>query len=506
MAFAFILLTACGKSIDKNSFEGRVASVISDFQGVNMALSMDLKSIIQKSGIRDGAIPKQQLATIKPYLDALSKSINMEKQVFMLPLLNYNGQTEPGGVVLFDVKDVKRMKKEFKEMGINLSKKGELEYGTRETMVAGIFKNQTGFIVMTNDTKDSEKMLTSFSKSLDAGKTVDGVVDFVNMKADMTFYVTGDKPQNIADSGMPEIDKLSKKMAEISKGTYWMGEMNFNNQEAVMTFDVTYGDNMEQYMPLVNDEISAEAKAVVADPNTIGAYAMSMKFDKFIDMIVSNLDEKTKEEVNKSLSMVGGLEQFKRMLTGEMAVAVTKADSTVQANAFIGIGDKKQVKTLIDGFGFFLGLEKSGDGYKMQENYLQFTDKGLLFAMSKEHLKKMKAGKIAKTRSLGDFKFGEAPFSMFMDIRMMSKMIGMEDFTESFKDFDYMTYEMTANSGKMVIKSTKANQNILRTLVEGFEEMQLRELKRQEEEQRAFEEMWGDEASIDEPTVEDYNF
>jgi len=513
--FSFValgfLVASCGKSIDKNSFEGRVASLVSDFEGINMAISMDLKSVVEKSGIKDGAIPEQYMASIEPFLDAMYSSINMEKQIFVAPIVDYTNVDRSGAVVLFDVKDVERLKKEYKEMGFTLSKKGDAEYAVRGREATGIFKNQTGFIIMSDSgSKLDDTYITQITKSLGAGKTVEGVVDFVNLKSDVTMFFTGDKAQKMEQSGVAEIDNMVKNMSEISKGTYWIGQMAFNKQEAVMTMDVTYGKNMKKYMPLMNDAMSDEGKAVLVDENTIFAYAMSAKFEQMIDMILDNMDDKTKDEMNKGLSMVGGTDKFKKMLTGEFAISMSVDGEKPNVAAFLGVGDKKQFQSLLDGFGFFLGLQKSGDGYQMDENFLQFTDKGLLFAMNKANVDKMKSKKSAKNRKLGDYKFGAAPMSMFVDFKKMTNIKETEDYAEAFKDFDYMTMEFTNEGGKAVMMSNKSNQNILRTLVEAVIEMQRLDQIRQEKQDQEWAEMYGefDEAEWAEEdwAEEDWNY
>lgn len=488
-----LLASSCGKSIDKNSFEGRVASLIADFDGVNMALSMDLKSVVEKSGIKDGAIPEQYIATLEPFLDAMYSSINTEKQIFVAPIVDYTNVDRSGALILFDVKDAERLKKEFKEMGMTLSKKGDVEYDIRGSEAAGIFKGQTGFIIMSDGgSKLDEAYITKLTKSLGAGKTLEGVVDFVNLKADITMFFTGDKAQNLEKSGVKELDGMVENMSELSKGTYWIGQMSFNNQEAVMTMDFIYGKKMKKYMPLMNNELSADGKSVIINENTVLAYAMSGKFEQMINMLLDNMDEKTKEDVNKSLSMVGGTEKFKKMLTGEFAMSMAMNGEKPDLNVYLGIGDKKQIQSLMDGFGFFLGLKKSGDGYQMDENFLQFSDQGLLFAMDKANIDKMKSKKVAKTRALGDFKFGAAAISMFVDFKKLTGMEGMEDLSQAFANFDFMTLEISNTGGKAAIRSTKTNQNILRTLVEAAIEMQRLDQIKQEQRANEYDEMWGD--------------
>jgi hypothetical protein len=123
--------------------------VISDFDGVVLAVSGDLKSIIEKSGIQNGALPAQYEATIKPYVEALTTSINLDKPVFMMPTGSLSDNGGSGEfLVMFDVKDAERLKKEFKEMGFNLSKGKDVEFAVRGREAVGIYKGETGFAII----------------------------------------------------------------------------------------------------------------------------------------------------------------------------------------------------------------------------------------------------------------------------------------------------------------------------------------------------------------------
>ncbi len=504
LAMLVLLLAACGKSIDKNSFEGRVASAISAHEGVNMAVSVDLKSIIEKSGMKDGAIPDQYLATVKPYMEALEASVNLDKQVFMLPLLDATNPSNNGSIILFDIKDLNRLKKEFKEMGLNLQKKGNMEFDAKDKEAAGIFKEQTGFIILAdNGNKLDASFMEALAKSLDAGETVEGVVDYVNLKADMTVFSTGEKAQKLQKSGLKEMDELVAKMSELGKGSYAIGQMNFNNQEAVMTFDMEYGKAMRKYLPLMRDNISNEGKSVILSNETFIAFAMNMDFEKIMNFILDNLDDKTKDELNKNLGMMGGTEKFKKLISGEMAMSVSKGAEEPTVNVFLGSGDKKQLQSLLDSFGFFLGLKKSGNGYQMDNGYMMVTDKGAFIAQTKEQAEKMIASKTATIRTMGDFKFGAASASAFVDFKILSSIPGMDEFSSVWKDMDFATMESNNKGFKLVLKSTKANQNILRTIVEAVVEgIRVNEIE-EEKRRKEYEAMWGDESEWED---EDLNY
>jgi hypothetical protein len=479
--FCTAVLLSCGKSIDKNTIEGRVASFISLQEGVYMAVSLDMKNIIEKSGIKDGAIPSQYLSTITPYLDALYASINLDKQVFMMPKINTTNVDRSDFVLMFEVGDLTRLKKEIKEFGVNLNKKGDLEYGIKGGLAFGIFKGETGFFVFKDNGSIDDKTIQAYGKHMGKGETIDGVVDFVSQKSDLVAFYTGEKMSN-ADFGdlAPELKQMGTNMSELYKGTYWTARVDFNDQEASMEIDINIGKNLKKYAPFLRPALSEESKSIVVAENTLMAFAVNANMEKFISMILDQLDDKTKDELNKQLSMLGGTDKFKQLLTGEFAIAVI-ADEQPIFTAFVGIGDQKQVKSLLDGFGFFLGLKKQGDIYDMDGAQLMFNDKGLLYAANADLMSKMKPKKSFKLRDMGGFKFGSAPMSMFVDFKAMLNLQDVDDFKEVLNSFDYMFVEMSEKGGKGTIRSTKSNQNILRTLVEAFIEMQRLDELRQAE-------------------------
>jgi hypothetical protein len=267
--YFFLLLTAallfsCGKSVDKNTLEGRAASFISLQEGVFMAVSMDIKNIIEKSGIKDGAIPEQYLNTISPYLDALYKSINLDKQVFMMPIVNTKNPDKSDFVFMFEVGDLKRLKKEIKEFGVNLKKKGDLEYGAKSEGAFGIFKGETAFFVFSEVNTIDDKRLLEYGSNLSKGETVDGVVDFVTTKSDMVAFYTGDKMSNFDFAQMaPELGDMGKKLNKLYEGTFWMAKVDFKDQDAVMEVNLTMGKNLKKYGPFMNASLSDDAQSVL---------------------------------------------------------------------------------------------------------------------------------------------------------------------------------------------------------------------------------------------------
>jgi hypothetical protein len=494
--FAFILtaaiLISCGKSIDKNTLEGRVASFVSLQEGVYMAVSMDLKNIIEKSGIKDGAIPEQYLSTITPYLDALYKSINLEKQVYMMPNVNTSNLEKSDFVLMFEVGDLNTLKKEIKEFGVNLKKKGDLEYGLKGQFAFGVYKGETAFFVFKDNGTIEEKDLIAYGQNMSEGKTIDGVVDFVTQKSDIVAYYTGDKMSNVNFGDFaPELKEMSAKMTKLYEGTYWIAHVDFQDQEAIMEMSINMGKNLKKYAPFLASSLTEDSKSIVVSENTIMAFAMHANMDKIIAMILDQMDDKTKDEVNKQLALLGGTEKFKQLLSGEFAFAMVAKEEPI-FTAFVGVGDQKQVKSLLDGFGFFLGLKKKGDIYEMDDAQLMFNEKGLLYAANAELMGQIKAKKSAKIRDMAGFKFGASPISMFVDFKAMSKLKDIEEFNLVYNVFDFMYFEMNEKGGKGRIKSVKSNQNILRTLVEAALELQRLDELRQAELEAQYEE-WSDE-------------
>jgi hypothetical protein len=498
LAAAFLIISSallsCGKSIEKNSFEGRAASFISDYRGVNLAISLNLKNILDKSGIYDGAIPYQYLESIQPYIDALQASVNLNKQLFFIPLIDLSDEDKNGGLILFEVQDLDRLRKEFKEMGFHLKKNNNIEYGIKGNECAGIFLDQTGFVLsMADESLMNQTLVNNIAQSLDAGKTVDGVIDFVNMNSDIAMFYTGDKTPLLGKTGVAELDALSAKISDITIGTFCIGEMIFRDQEAVLNLNLTYGKILRQYLPLLSESISSDAMSVLVNESAFGAFAINTKFEKIMDLVLSNLDVQERERLDKKMSIFGGVEKVRETFTGELSFCMKPGADMPKINAFVGLNDKKQLKSLLDGFGFFLGLKKNGDGYELEDYYLQFSQKGLLLAMSQQNLKEMLSNRMFKTKNLGNFQFGKAPVSLFLDMKQLAQISAIQEYADVIQNFDYLTFEMYNNQGKMIVKSTKNDQNILRTLVMGFIKMQQLYQIRQGEMQQDQEAAWDDE-------------
>jgi hypothetical protein len=257
----------------------------------------------------------------------------------------------------------------------------------------------------------------------------------------------------------------------------------------------------------MNASLSDDAQSVLVSDKTMFAYAMNVNMEKIIAMIIDQLDDKTKDEINKQLSMLGGTEKFKQLLTGEFAMAML-ADENPIITSFVGIGDKKQVQSLMDGFGFFLGLEKNGDTYDMDGAQLMFNENGLVYAANPELMSKMKSKKTVKLRNMNGFKFGDSPMSMFVDFKNLLQMKDLDDYAPVIKSFDFMYFQMDEDGGNGLIRSTKSNQNILRTLIESGIEMQRIDEIRQAQMDAEFEEMYGswDEEEWDDSDLDNFDF
>jgi hypothetical protein len=179
--------------------------------------------------------------------------------------------------------------------------------------------------------------------------------------------------------------------------------MNFNDQEAVITYAGTFGKNLKKYMPLFNKNASKEAQAVLISEETVLAFSVSYQIDKLFDIVLNNLSEKERNELEKSAAMLGGIDKLKNMFTGEFAFSLVPSTDEIggmEYNAFIGLNDKKQLQTLIDGLGgLFLGIKKENDEYYMDEYAAAFADKGFVFSSNRKNLKVLKNGKgnVSKT-------------------------------------------------------------------------------------------------------------
>lgn len=472
------VLSSCGGSLDKGSIEGRVAGIADNDTNVFVIFSIDLNNIIKKSGIFDGALPDQYVATIMPFKDALYESVNTDKSMFGLVLGPLKRDEEPDKVMLmFEIKDVARLKKEFKELDISFNGDNKFAFASRDEMSIGIIEDKIGLLIVDLGEGINEEEFKKYVKMSDKKVKNEKLVEAVLTEGDMTAVLLMERIAGATNMEDGAPGTYGKNFKNTTKDSYMIAKMNFNEGQADIEMNYHFGENMQEYLPMFSKSVSQEAINSIGSGSPIFAIAMNFDFKKLIDNIYSNLDPKDQTEVNQSLAMAGGKDKIKEMFTGEFAFAIfepVNESRDPNMNGFVGLNDASYLKTLIAGFGPMAGMTTEADGsYKFGDDVqIKLDDSKMIYSTNVESFKKLVDGSKGKLEVPSGFTFGSKAISMFLDFSKLDPKDFPADTRMFIEAFSYMFVEGDDSGIKAVLKAKSDKKNILRQLVElGIESM-----------------------------------
>lgn len=465
-----IVLVACGSKVEKGSLEGRVVALTENKEQVFLISSIDLDAIISKSGAFEGALPEQYASTAKPYKEALYNSVNLEKSVFILLEGPVERDSPKRFTLLFEVKDPAAMKKEFKEVGLNLEGSDKLSTALNREAGLALVDNKIGMLVTNTDRNEmTAELLKEYVKVSEKKSENNELAEAIITKADVTGVALLDRlygAMNISDVSEGTV----QKMKDMSKDSYIVGTINFSKGQVDMEIKNYWGENMKKYLPVYTSPVSSEAISSLGKGAPIFALAMNMDFKKMIDNIYINLEESEKNDVDQAFMMAGGKEKVSNMFTGEMAFAAYKGvtDSDPIFNGFIGLNDAEYLKNLVNGFGPMAGMTTGDDGVYTfgSDAKMKLDNKSMIFSTSVEEFDQLLSAGGNKIEAPQGVDFGKHPISMFVDFTKLDPKDFPSDTKMFINELSYFSVAGDDNGVKAVLKSKNAEKNILQQLIE----------------------------------------
>jgi len=466
------VLSSCGGSLDKGSIEARVAGIADNDTNIFVIFSIDLDNIIKKSGIFDGALPEQYVSIIMPFKDALYESVNTEKSMFGMVAGPLNRNEDPDKVMLmFEIKDIAKLKKEFKELDISFKGDNNFSFASRDEMSIGLIEDKIGLIIIDFEggikEEDFKKYVKMSSKKVKNEKLIEAVLT----QGDMTAVLLMERI-----AGATNIDKeagvYGKNFKNTTKDSYMIAKMNFNEGQADIEVNYHFGKNMQEYLPMFTKSVSQEALNSLGSGSPIFAISLNFDFKKLIDNIYTNLEPNEQAEVNQTLAMAGGKDKIKEMFTGEFAFALyepKEGSKDPNMNGYVGLNDASYLKTLITGFGPMAGMTTEADGsFKFSDDVqIKMDDKKMIYSTNVgTSFKSLIDGTKGSITVPSGFKFGDKAISMFVDFSKLDPKDFPSDSRMFIDAFSYLFVEGDDNGIKAVLKAKTGKTNILRQLVE----------------------------------------
>lgn len=468
-----VSLTACKSGVEKGSLIGRTASIIENNQQILAFAKADVKEIINKSGVFEGAIPQQYADIIGVYKESVFKALDMDQPMHVLLEGPMSKEGQPHALmILFQVKDLKKLKSELKQLGVGETERNGLYYLSQDDMSVGVKENFGILYINPNQKGNFEKMqkiIASSEHSVDN----ESLAEVLNSDHDISLGFDVQRLAKMAAKNDANLSKtISAGMLNDMKGSYGMLCTDFETGKAVIKAKFFYSDAMSKYKPLQENGVSNTALHSVGQDEAVMALAINLEYEKLFNLIYNALSKEQKTEVDNNLAMVGGKDQLSKMFSGELVAAVGKIDSssfTSRIWAYAGLNDASYLKSLVAGFAPLAGLDKASEGiYANDDMNIALSDKGFVFSTDKESFKNAAAGKSNGIQTSFGFDFGASPISAFIDFTKLDTADFDADAKLVITAMEYVTLEGDNSEMTLTLVSKNKNDNILKALISLF--------------------------------------
>ena len=466
-----VVLASCGGSIDEKSLEGRVASFADNDTNVFAIVITDLDKIIQKSGAFDGALPEQYASVAAPFKDALYASINLEKPLYFLLKGPLRSDNLDELVLFFEVKDIERLKKEFKQMDLNFSTDKTHSLAVKNELGIVISEGNIGMMVFnTNGNNVTAEKLRDLDK-LSSKKVVnEKLINSLATKADIVLVSMLERVSK-ATKGFELSDETQVNLAASTVDSYVVSTMNFNDGQAEVELNFMFGEAMKKYLPLFQQNVSSNVFNSLGSGSPIMAMTMNLEFKKLFLSIYDNLDADDKSEIDQSLALVGGKDKMSNMFTGEVGVALFPSkDNTSNpiVNAYLGLNDGTYLKSLVTGFGPLVGMTTEANGSFRFNNdaIVKLDNQKMILSTDVVGFNELLQSKSSAIVMPSSFNLGNQPISLFVDFSKLD----LKDFPPNSHTFitgmSFLQLEGSDKGVKVIVKAKDANKNMLRQMLE----------------------------------------
>lgn len=472
--FAFLMLaslfiTSCGKdSVEKGTLKGRTASIIEYNKNIIVFAKADVDEIINKSGIFDGSIPEQYAAFIKVYKESIFNALDMDQPIHILlegPVKNNMPQSV---YLLFEVKDFAKLKKELTDLGGESKEKDGISFFSQDYMAVGV-KEKFGVLRIAPNKATSFDEMKAIIASSEHDVKNEKLAEILNSEDDISVGMELGRFADFASSMDKNTKESLKEYKKDMVGSYIKLGVNLETGKATMKMDFLFEKAMDKYKPFNESAVSSEALHSLGGGSPIFALATNLNYEKLFDLFYNSLPQDQRAEIDNTLAMVGGKEKVSKMFTGEVAFAVGEVDPntfTSKISAYAGLNDASYLKSLVSGFAGFAGLSPQKDDlYSSEAMDLKLTDKKVVFTTNKSSFADAVVGKSPEITAPEGFKFGNSPFSGFVDFNKLDTNDFDVHVKAVLRAMKYATVEGDNKGITVVLKSKAGKENILREIV-----------------------------------------
>lgn len=461
-----LFLFACGNKVEKGTLMGRTASIIENNSQIVSFSKVNVKTIIEKSGVFNGALPAQYLAFIKVYKNTLYSAINVSKPIHIL--------VAPGThkiFATFEVKDLKKLDKELSDLGCKKVKKDNITYfsdGLEQIAIA--VKNNFGLLCFQNSDPASFEEMQKIIASSEQNVKNEKLAQILSAEDDISVGMDLYRLAKTTAQHSKEYSASVKKYINDTKDSYTLSHINFNQGEANIKVDMLMGKAMMKHKVFKDAPVSSEALSSIGNFPPIIAVAANVNYEHLFILCLDLLPKDQKNDLKNKLAMVGGAKKVANFFTGEFALATGDLDSSnfvQKIGVFATLKEGKYLQSLVSGFSSLGGLTSKKDNiYVNSDMALQISDRKLVYTTYKDDFDKMMQASCEQPELLGGFTLGEMPLSGYINFNKMDTHNLNAAEKQLIDALNYATIEGNNENIEIRIKSDDAQQNILRNFIE----------------------------------------
>ncbi|MFN5415842.1 MAG: hypothetical protein ACK5B9_02220 [Flavobacteriia bacterium] len=456
-----LLITSCSGDLEDRTASEFLSAYMKDNKNVVLFGKVDAKQILEKAEYK--SIPKLSVL-LKSEMKQYESALELNDGVCFAMEGPFDQNGNPAQLLAFvKVRNADSLASKVSSLGLPVQVSGDLEFVQENEVTIGIKENLA--IVITKSGKyDGKAALAEAFKKAEQDVSEGKVDQILAEKGDI---LMGASFENLYASSNTSLNKLNAQKKQefeaLVKDSYLQATVSFEKGQAVMEMKNLFSNELMNRM-FMKEDPSASILAKLGKGNARVGLAMNLDMNK-METFLEDFAPNYKQDLidgDFSLQMAAsvlGDKPFTNLLSGKLGFVMTgnpTADGSFvpETNIHIGLGKKgNEVKDMVLGFFPSDGVF----GMKVQANAKEIN-------VSSGNTSAAKLLIPGFANSFG--KKGATAFVNFDGLDM--KSFDLDEGGKFVYALQNILLTADNNGAKMIVKGKKANQNILKQIVDVY--------------------------------------
>lgn len=488
VVLALLTITACGPGPTR---EDKVSTMIDQVKSPFIVMNSNPKSLIDKSGAMEGALPFTQEMLIGFFMD--EETTGVDNSVDVQIVLGKSGGFVPEGYGIFKIKDEALFIELLEtEANAKVKEKEGLKYVIKDNDEYVLVWNEE-FAVAGNMTY---KLTDVFNNSGDPGmKAVNRIVkminavdenevnekyrDFLSEESDISILFQGQGLYSyLSEASMGQSEEVEENKESITGVSSTMF-IDFNDGSIDMRMSNQLSEKLAAELAfLMSDPVGQDLMAYGNSKNPMMMMGTNINVAEGLDFVKDKMGLDEYEEVMSELEELGiDVETFKSALSGEFLIVMDRIE-VVEREIDWGYGDPYITQEPMPIFGMVMGVEDREtmksifpdslgfDGVVSHKGAYMVLMDNVFFSSSDS----MWAARVASgsTAHMEDPQsvFNTRPIGMYLDFLRFDHLEEMKEVRPLINMMEYMKFEASALEMDFSLVFKDKSTNSLRILTE----------------------------------------